>query len=149
MIGHLSAIWQKGTMVKADALTPLGRVIQAAQNKKNWNDTELASRSGLSAGTISRLKNGKRKGTNTRTLQALADALEIERDALDRAGGHASKRGAFSPAQSASIDASLMKLSPRDQELAKQMFQKSVDDQRLFRQFYIDYLRRLDEEETE
>lgn len=149
MIGHLSAIWQKDVMVKADTLTPLGRVIQAAQDKRGWNNTELALKSGLSAGTISRLKNGKRTGTNVRTLQKLADALEIERDALDRAGGHASKRGAFSPAQSASLDAAMMKRSPKDRELAQQMFQKALDDERLFRQYYIDYLRRLEEEESE
>jgi transcriptional regulator with XRE-family HTH domain len=47
------------------------------RNLRGWSQAELARRSGVPQGTISRLEAGKHQGINFTVLERLANALEV------------------------------------------------------------------------
>ncbi len=54
----------------------LGSNLKAARKKRGWTQEELAERSGVQAGEISRMEAGKRD-PQISTLEKLAAALEV------------------------------------------------------------------------
>ena len=48
------------------------------RKRRGFSQAELARRTGFDPSFISQLESGKRKGSSYATLQALADALDVE-----------------------------------------------------------------------
>lgn len=60
--------------------------VRNEQDARGWTDVELQNRSGIPRGTVDRLAKGKRPPL-ARVVNALADALGIERDEAQRLAG--------------------------------------------------------------
>ena len=60
----------------------MGYRIKEVRESKNMSQEDLASKSGISRGTISRLENGYDVVTTTNTLMKLAEALEVTIDQI-------------------------------------------------------------------
>ncbi len=59
----------------------MGRVVAQHRDRRGWTLRELAQRSGVDVGALSRIERGERDPTAT-TVVAIADALEVSIDEL-------------------------------------------------------------------
>lgn len=60
----------------------MGYRVKECREAKKMTQEELASKSGVSRGTICALESGKEKSTTSKTLLALAKALDVTIDSL-------------------------------------------------------------------
>ncbi|MBR3974373.1 MAG: helix-turn-helix transcriptional regulator [Clostridia bacterium] len=60
----------------------MGYRIKEIREERKMSQQELVRKSGVSRGTISALENGTMRATTTKTLVAIADALEVTVDQI-------------------------------------------------------------------
>ncbi len=60
----------------------MGYRVKEYREKKNMTQEELAAKSGVSRGTICSIESGKEKNTTSKTLLAIAKALDVTVDVL-------------------------------------------------------------------
>ena len=63
-------------------MTTLGEHIMLQRTKLGFTQTDLAHRSGVGYGTISRIENGRQPRPNRATLIAIAYALQVDPEVL-------------------------------------------------------------------
>jgi transcriptional regulator with XRE-family HTH domain len=59
-------------------VTPVKLRLKELREAKGWTQAELAARSGVNQGTISKIENEKTGGIDFVNLEALADALGVD-----------------------------------------------------------------------
>ena len=77
LLRNVAPVYSIGSTHRMETMTPIRLRLKELREARGWTQTELAERSGVPQGTISKIESGKTGGIDFDNLEKLADALNV------------------------------------------------------------------------